>query len=643
MTTPRGTPLEDPGGGSWVEMHGESHDGSTFTQTGIQINQPPPLPAEAFRPWAELAVPPGLGNVPVRPGPFVGRAGELARLDAALAGPRGVVVQAVHGLGGIGKSTLAAHWAAAHASDYTLTWWITAATPAAIDAGLASLAVALQPALSGVLPLEALREGAVQWLAANQGWLLILDNVTDPADVAPLLARAPAGRYLITSRRASGWHVTGVAPIRLDVLDPAEAQALLAAILAPDRPREADGAAGLCAELGFLPLAVEQAGAYLAQSSATPREYLDLLAGYPAAMYQASAEGGDAARTIARIWRVTLDRLADDPLAGQVLRILAWYAPEAIPRALLDGLADPPALLRAVGRLAACSMLTANAGTLAMHRLVQAVTRTPDPGDPHRSPRAIDDARDQAARQLADALPDWQDPAGWPTWRMLLPHIDALASHAPPEADTGTTANLLNQAGLFLEDQGQPARAAGHFQRALADRQRVLSQDHPDTLTSRNNLAYAYQAAGDLGRAIPLYEQTLADSVRVLGQDHPDTLDSRGRLAGAYRAAGDLRRAIPLFEQTLADRQRVLGQDHRRTLTSRNNLAGAYRDAGDLRRAIPLFEQTLADSVRVLGQQHPVTGPQAAAAAQHGRNREAAAGGHGEHAARVTPGGHHAR
>jgi hypothetical protein len=127
--------------------------------------------------------------------------------------------------------------------------------------------------------------------------------------------------------------------------------------------------------------------AYLAQAGVTPREYLGLLARYPAAMYQAAAEGGDGARTIARIWHVTLDRLADDPLAGQVPRILAWYAPGAIPRALPDGLADPPAVLRAVGRLAACSMLTAAAGTLAMHRLVQAVTRTPDPGDPHRDPR----------------------------------------------------------------------------------------------------------------------------------------------------------------------------------------------------------------------------------------------------------------
>ena len=223
-------PSRDPGGGAQVEMRGESRDSSTFTQIGTQQVIQAPLPEQAFRPWPELASPAGLSNLP-RPGLFVGRDRELARLDAAMAGPGQVVVQAVHGLGGVGKSTLAAHWAAAHAAEHVVTWWITAATPADIDAGLAALAVALQPALTGVLPLEALREGAVQWLAAHSRWLMILDNVADPADVAPLLARASAGRYLITSRRASGWHATGVAPVRLDVLDPAEARALLAAIL----------------------------------------------------------------------------------------------------------------------------------------------------------------------------------------------------------------------------------------------------------------------------------------------------------------------------------------------------------------------------------------------------------------------------
>ncbi len=165
--------------------------------------------------------------------------------------------------------------------------------------------------------------------------------------------------------------------------------------------------------------------------------------------------------------------------------------------------------------------------------------------------------------------------------------------------------------------------------KTLTDCERVLGPDHPDTLTSRNNLAYAYESAGDLGRAIPLYEQTLADRERVLGPDHPDTLTSRNNLAYAYETAGgpgtrrsrctsrpsptgagagprppghaDLAeqprlrlrvggrpgRAIPLYEQTLADRERVLGADHPDTLTSRNNLAAAYESAGDWTRRSP--------------------------------------------------------
>ena len=605
---PRSPAAPGPGGRSVAaggDISGIASSGDDAVNVQYRAEQMTILPEQAFRQWAELAAPAGLSNLP-RLGLFVGRTHELARLDAAMARPGGVVGQAVHGLGGVGKSTLAAQWAAAHAAEYIVTWWITAATPADLDAGLAGLAAALQPALTGVLPLEALREGAVQWLAAHSGWLVILDNVTDPADVAPLLARARTGRYLITSRRASGWHTVGVAPVRLDVLEAAEAQDLLAAILVPARPGEAD-AAELCAELGFLPLAIEQAGAYLAQAGVTPREYLDLLARYPAAMYQAAPEGGDAARTIARIWHVTLDRLADDPLAGQLLRILAWYAPDDIPRALLDGLADPPAVLSAVSRLAVYSMLTAEPSTLAMHRLVQAVTRTPDPDDPHRDPQTIDAARKQATGQLADALPDPHDPPGWPGWRMLLPHIEALASHSPPDTDTDITAYVLNQAGLFLKGQGQPGRAAGYFQRVLADCVRVLGADHPVTLTSRNNLAGAYQAAGNMARAIPLYEQTLADSERILGADHPRTLGSRNNLAYAYQVAGDPVRAIPLYERVLADCVRVLGADHPQTLTSRNNLAYAYQVAGDLGRAIPLYEQTLADSERVLGADHPLT------------------------------------
>ncbi|WP_461063414.1 tetratricopeptide repeat protein [Streptomyces pseudoechinosporeus] len=566
------------------------------------------LPPDAFVPMGELSAPEGLTKLPLHTPHFVGRGQALALLDTKLDGSGGVVVQAVHGLGGIGKSTLAAHWAATRADSHHPIWWITADTPAALDAGLAELATALQPALAGVLPAEALRERAVQWLAAHDGWLLILDNVSTPDDIRPLLARVRHGRCLITSRRTTGWQ--GLAtPVAIDVLSHHDAVDLLLRVL--DRtPHDLDGAGELCAELGGLPLAVEQASAYIAETGITPRAYLDLLTAHPAAMYRHGAEGTAPDRTIARIWRVTLDHLADDPLTGTILRTLAWYAPDHIPRSLLGDLAAPPDLTRAIGRLAAYSMLTVHSdtATLSVHRLVQALARTSDPDDPHRLPHHVDEARTQATRHLVDALPDHpDDPVEWPTYRTLLPHIDALTDHAPPSTDTRATGYLLGRAAAFLQNQGAVSRALNHRQRAFVTTRRIQGEDHPDTLTVRNNLAYAYASAGDLGRAIPLYERTLADRLRVLGEDHPDSLTSRNNLAYAYASVGDPERAIPLLKRTLADHLRMLGEDAPHTLVSRNNLAFAYVSAGDLEQAIPLCEQTVTHALRIVGEDHPHT------------------------------------
>jgi tetratricopeptide (TPR) repeat protein len=590
--------------------------GTALTGDNARVVQ---LPPEAFKAPAEVQAPDGLDDLPTRPGPFVGRARELDRLDAALTTPGQVVVQAVHGLGGIGKSTLAAHWAATRgARGHAPIRWINADTPAGIEQGLANLATALQPALAQALPVEKLAERALQWLATHTGWLLILDNVNNPADIAPLLARATTGRFLITSRIATTWH-QATTVVRLDVLDPAESLDLLTRITTAAGPRNLDGAAELCAELGHLPLAVEQVAAYLAQNTLlTPRAYLDLLAQHPATMYRHGAATTPAECTIARIWNITLDRITTlQPPAADLLRALAWYAPENIPITLVGGLADP-STVHAIGLLAAYSMITTDPATasLAVHRLLQAVARTPDPDDPHRTPHHIEHARHQATTYLNKARPAaHDDPATWPTWRTLLPHIEALADHATQDTDTGATARILNRAALapilnetalFLIDQGLPARAIRHLQRILADL-RVLDEDDPFTLTFRNNLARAYKSVGDLAHAIPLHEQTLNAMVRVLGPDHPDTLKARNNLADAYERAGDLDRAIPLFEQNLADTLRVLGPDHPGTLNYRNNLAAVYERAGDLARAIPLFEQNLADRVRVLGPDHPDT------------------------------------
>ncbi|MEV7174682.1 FxSxx-COOH system tetratricopeptide repeat protein, partial [Streptomyces sp. NPDC093224] len=570
----------------------------------MAINAQYALPAEAYLPIPEEAAAGGISNI--QAGRFVGRTAELHTLDQAFTGTGEVVVHAVHGLGGVGKSALAARWAAARREP--VRWRITADTPTAVDAGVSALACALQPGLAA-LPAELQAERAVRWLADHHDrWLLVLDNVEDPAHIRPLLDRIAGGRVLITTRLASGWHHDAVT-IRLGVLERCDAVDLFTRILTQHGPRDTDGAQALCAELGDLALAVEQAAAYCSETGTSPTAYLDMLAAWPSEMFAATHEGGDSARTIARIWHLTLDRLTTTPLAIDLLRLLAWYAPDNIPRDLLDGTAPAPALVAAIGRLTAYDIVSDNHdGTLSVHRLVQSLARTPDPQDPHRQPGAITHARDHATELLANAYPtDPRDPANWPRYQTLLPHTDALVTHHTPDHDTIHTVQALDHAASYRHEHGLLALALEALQRALATSERVLGSDHPDTLTCRNRLAITYEVAGGLSRAIPLFERTLADRERVLGGNHPDTLTSQNNLAVAYESAGQLGRSIPLKERTLADRERVLGSDHPDTLQSRNNLAIAYVTAGDFRQAILLYERTLADRERVLGSDHPDT------------------------------------
>ncbi|NXY94808.1 tetratricopeptide repeat protein [Streptomyces sp. BR123] len=611
------------------------------------------LPPEVLRPAAEVNAPAGLDDLRDRPHHFVGRGDELDLLDAALNTPGSALVQVVHGLGGIGKSALAAHWAATRPHGRTPARWISADSPAGVQQGLADLATALQPASTGLLrlPAEVLAEYALQWLATHTGWLLILDDVNDPADIAHLVARAPAGRFLITSRLAAPWP-RATTLVRLDVLGPAESLDLLTGITTAAGPRDLDGAAELCEELGHLPLALEQVSAYLAQNTlTTPRAYLALLAGHPAAMYCQGSATTRGEGTIARIWNITLDRItALEPLATDLLRILAWYAPENIPVTLFGSLADPPAVNQAIGLLIAYSMITPDpgTGTVAVHRLVQALGRTPEEGDPHRSPEAVAEGRSAAVALLAAAIPE-DAPQADTSVRLLLPHIDAWVANSAgldplPSADglfLSTAASLIRQdlqhravpclkhvlhaceqemgpahhltlalrvaLASAYEEAGDITRAIPLFESALAGRRDVLGQDHPETVVTRILLAGAHEAAGGAKLAVDQLKDALNDSLRLFGPDGPQTLMARNNLAHAHGSAGRPDLAIPLYAEVLARQQEKAGPDLRNRLTARNNLAYAHRSAGRPDLAIPLYTELLGEIRCLLGPDHPQT------------------------------------
>jgi tetratricopeptide (TPR) repeat protein len=617
-----------------------------FSSAPNAINTQVRLPDRAIKPIAQVGCPSGLTNVPVRPRVFVGRAASLTKLGKALA-KEGRGVAAVHGLGGVGKSTLAAYWAMN--SGLNPVWWIDGHDPIAIDAGLVKLATRLEP-LASVLAPDVLRGRAIDWLNSHKGWLVILDNVTAPAYVESLLAQSTGGRFLITTRRAAAaWQ--GVASlVPLDMLAENEALDLLTQKVASSRSANLDGAAQLCEVLGYLPLAIEQAGAYIAESEASPRTYLELLSQAPARMYKINPEEEDESRTVAQIWDITLGKLSGQPLAGQLLRIMAWFAPTAIPRRVLTALASPPELQDALRLLNAYSMITLDAETVVIHRLVQAVSRTPDPSNPHRQPHDVADARQRATELLAAAAPATGDPRGWPVWRSLVPHIDAIAEHSSPEVDSCSTADLVAAEANFMQDQGVLARAIPLHKRAWISRSRELGSEDPRTLESRHKLAVSLRQVGHLSLAIPLLEASVADHERVSGQNNAATLQSRVDLAFAYEVAGRWDHARPMYRAILPACIKALGEDHPltirarryvaelllaendvvkanalfernllacnhlglshddlRTLEARWDLAAHRVEPGDPHHALPLLEGICQDCARVLGNDHPAT------------------------------------
>jgi tetratricopeptide (TPR) repeat protein len=573
------------------------------------------LPAGAVRPPAEVGAAWRVHNLPAASPVFVDRQEDLAQLEAVMGGDPPAVPPVVHGLGGTGKSTLALRYAHRNRLHYNPVWWISAESQVSVTTGLADLAATLDPYASLIARTSAEAAAwAIGWLQAHEGWLLVLDDAT-PRSVEPVLGTLTAGRHLITSRRATGWHRVA-RPLPLTVLPADAALDLLMQVINPGDEADKELLQLLAAELGYLPLALDQAAAYIQYTAIRPADYLARLRRYPARMFAASAdpdaaEESDRQRTIARIWQLSLETITrDQPLAGEILRTLAWFGPEPIPRDLVYALHDDPMTAdEALALLNAYSMITLTSRSVTIHRLVQAVARTPDPADPHRTSEATSRAHDRATRLLAESLPEdpLHDVMSWPRWRELLPHVLALVGHADPGQDTPATAAILVAASAFLLADGHFDQAIEAANRAVDASRHVHGPDALETLTARSFLASAHRSAGDLATAAPLHQANLTDSERVLGTDHPQTLDARANLAYLLALQHEEHRALELNERNLADYERVYGPDHPHTLNARANLASSYRATGDLDRAIALHQQSVTDFARVLGERHTET------------------------------------
>ena len=613
-----------------------------------------------------------ISNIPINiPRHFLGRDDDLAAIDTALKTSNGrAAITALHGLRGVGKSTLAAAYAEQHRGDYRATWWIRAETEPTMRADLVGLGVRLGWVAPDAPEEAALATVLEQLCQGIDGVVLIYDNAISPGSLDKFLPRGGGPRIIVTSN-APNWG--GVAsPVEIEVW-PSDVGADF--LTARTGRRTERGAALLLSEaLGGLPLAHEQAAAYCERIGVSLAEYRSRFEKTPLVLLGNTRDASKAYHdglTVEKTFALAIAEAAKlHPAAELLITYAAMLAPEPIPLYLFSEgrekfgepfgslLEDEGSLDEAVAALRAFALIDretipderyseVTADCIRLHRLVREVAAGRSTVD-----AAI--ARGALIRAMASAYPAevFNDPFSWFRARRLDPLARALVS---PESDLpkgselstsfllnqmanyrqralaafgearnlferaltidehmlgpehSDTAASLNNLGLLLQEQGDLAGARPYYERSLAITEKVLGPDHPYTATNLNNLGLLAQAQGDLPGAWPYFERAIAISEKALGPEHPDTAKSLSNFGRLLHAKGDLAGARSYYERAHAIREKMLAPDHLDTAMTLNNLGGLLQAQGDLAGARPYCERALAIREKALGPEHPDT------------------------------------
>ncbi|MDT0541937.1 MULTISPECIES: FxSxx-COOH system tetratricopeptide repeat protein [Streptomyces] len=551
------------------------------------------------------------GNMPPRNLVFTGREELLERLERDLGdGPTAVLPHALHGMGGVGKSQLALEYVYRHASRYDVVWWIPAERPTQIAQALVELAQRLRlPVTSEAITavpavLEALRTGN-----PYGNWLLVFDNAESPESVQEFFPSSPeggpSGSILVTSRNPQ-WN-TLAHPLEVDVFERSESIQLLQR-RNPDLPEEE--ADQLAEVLGDLPLAVEQASAWRAETGMPAAEYLRLFEEKRAELMSVSPPT-QYEQTVATAWNVSLDHLASkNPAALQLLQICAYFASEPVARSLFSGaavepiapdldraLTDPLRLGRAIREINRYSLakIDHRNNSIQMHRLVQAVLIA----------RMTEEQRErmrQGAHMLlaANAPRDPRDPEHWGRFADLYPHV--VVSKAV-ESDSRNARQMIINLAQYLYFWGDHEAARDFGQQAYDVWKDKYGEGDQHTLLLCRDLWFVLWRMGRYQEAAALSERMRAE-VRGLGPDAEEELLSiLGQVAADRRARGDFRGSLEIAEEVYERAVRAYGDEDPLTLIHSHNLAVALRTSGQFLRAREVDQETYRRTMLLYGEE----------------------------------------
>ncbi|HEX3045013.1 MAG TPA: tetratricopeptide repeat protein [Bacillota bacterium] len=515
------------------------------------------------------------------------------------------LTQTITGLGGVGKTQIALAYAFKYKEKYQFIWWVRAENTTTCDLDYHDFARRME--LCGP---EADRKEIIakirDWQEKNGIWLFVYDNAMDYTILQEYLPRFSKGHILITTRN-NFYNFGNILPV--DVFTPGVAAEFL-----QFRTKQNEPEAGLVLgqELGGLPLALEQAAAYIEKNHLTLHGYLDLLKKYKLRLFSISKPPTNYNYTVATTWLISLEKVTEEA-TRQLLYLSAFLAPDriskqlfqdgakALPQPLSEAITDDIIFNEMLMELETYSLIQRdNDEFWSIHRLLQEVVR--ESLDPEHAGWA--ETVMNLLNQVYDF--DYNQLTTWKKTGLIIPHMQAIVEVAVLiQIENERLGWLCIEIGNYLFYQGRYEEAEPLYKRALEIRERVQGLDHPDTTTSLNNLALLYTNQGRYEEAEPLYKQALEIRERVQGLDHPDTATSMNNLAYLFDIQGRYEEAEPFYKRALVIREEILGPYHPHTASSLNNLAFLYYNQGRYEEAEPLYKRALVIREGILGPYHP--------------------------------------
>ena len=579
----------------------------------------------AFSSEAELSFStlPSLWTVPYqRNSYFTGRESILQQIHEHLSPsqatdhPRSL---ALSGLGGMGKTHTALEYAYRHAQDYTATFWLQAENAHTLHADLVALAEVLN--LPQVQEQSRVLKAVQRWLSTHRDWLLILDNVQEIAVVHKLLPGMRQGSLLFTTRLPTLGTLAHLLP--LEPLTNDEGMRFLwqrirnrsihsQSQVLTEQERLATEA--LCMAMDGLPLALDQAGAYLLESGCQIADYLRR---YQKQRKQVLARRGlhegSHPDSVAVTVKLSLEQAArQHPAAPDLLRLCSFLHPAGIPEELL--VAGAPYLGRVLEPYVADSyqfdqVMAALRGTaliqrqretktLTIHRLVQSVCQD------LLEPAEGDLWRERILLALNAAFPD----VAYETWgacQRLSAHASLCLQTLSETVLPREQVTLSRKMAEYLRQQGHYQEAELLLQRARAIQEHILGVEHPESADLLCQLANLLYTQSRYAEAELLYQRALALQEQELGPEHLGIARVLNGLADICFNRGHYQEAEALYRRAFSMQEHTLGPEHPEMALFCYNVAEIALQQGHYTEAQALYQRALHIQERTLGLEHP--------------------------------------